>query len=336
MESPCAVITRGYRTDYQRRHNTKLEGIKKVGVVGAGTMGFGIAINFALWGYPTIMSDVSDKVLQQSRKRVKSATDLFVEEGLITRKQADDTVRRITTSTDLTEVAANSDFITEAIIERAADKKELFNKLDKLCPPHTIIVSNTSSLVLSDFGSDVRRQDKIAITHYFCPPHIVPGVEVVKGPRTSDETFDIIYNLMKKIRKVPIRVLKELPGHMLNRIQRAMDREVNWLWAEGVAAAEDIELGVESTFGFRMPNEGPMMHYDLGGIWRWPTDAVIAMNWHIGSESKISAETTEKIRRRIAEGKPWFVDPERFDEVIEKRDRMYIRRLKELYWSKDK
>ncbi len=314
-----------------------MEDIKKVGVVGAGTMGFGIAINFALWGYPTIMSDLSDKILQQSMKNVKSAMALFVEEGLVTRKRADDCVRRITTTTDLAKVAANSDFITEVIIERSEDKRELFNKLDELCPPHTIIVSNTSSLVLSDFGSDVKRQDKIALTHYFAPPHIVPGVEVAKGPGTSDETFDTTYDLMKKIRKVPIRVLKELPGYLLNRIQGAMTQEANRLWAEGVATAEDIELGINSTFGFRMPHEGPMRHYDLAGIWKWPKDVVIAVRTRqVSRTSELSAEAAEKIRQRMAEGKPWLVDPKRFDEAIEKRDREYIRRLKQLYWSKEK
>ena len=315
----------------------KLENIKKVGVVGVGTMGFGIAINFALWGYPTIMSDISDKVLQQSMRMIRSAMALFMEEGLITRQQADDTVRRIATTTDLAEVAANSDFITEAIVEKSEDKRELFNKLDKLCLPHTILASNTSGLVLSDFGADVKRQDKIVITHYFAPPHIVPGVEVAKGPGTSDETFNITYDLMKKIRKIPIRVLKELPGYLLNRIQSAMSREANRLWAEGVATAEDIELGVKSTFGFRMPHEGPMMHYDVAGIWKWPQDVRTAMSTRqVSRESELSGEVAEKIRQRMAQGRPWFVDPERFDEAIEKRDREYARRLKELYWSKEK
>ena len=315
----------------------ELEDIKKVGVCGAGTMGFGIAINFALWGYPSVMSDLSDEILQNSMKNVKSAMALFVEEGLITRKQADDTVSRITTTTDLAEVAANSDFITEAIFEISQDKRELFNKLDKLCSPHTIIVSNTSSLVLSDFGSDVKRQDKIALTHYFAPPHIVPGVEVAKSPGTSDETYNITYDLMKKVRKVPIRVLKESPGYLLNRIQGAMNQEANRLWAEGVATAEDIELGVKSTFGFRMPHEGPMGHYDLAGIWKWPEDVQTAMRARQTSrESEPSVEVTEKIRERRAQRKPWFVDPGRFDEAVEKRDREYMRRLKELYWSKEK
>ena len=311
-----------------------LADIKRVGVVGGGTMGFGITINFALNGYPCMISDLSDELLEQSLKRVQSALALFVEEELITREQADDAVNRITTTTDLAEVATPSDFITEAIVERLKDKQELFNKLDKLCPPQTIIVSNTSGLVLSDIGAGVQRQDKIGLTHYFTPPHIVPGVEVAKGPGTSDETYNIIYDLMGKIKRVPIRVLKEVPGYLLNRIQGAMSQEANRLWAEGVATAEEIELGVKSTFGFRMHHEGPMGHYDLSGVWKWPADARTPRRAKQVSEP--FDEVTEKIRERMAEGKPWFVDPEKFDEAIEKRDREYIRRLKALYGPEER
>lgn len=312
-----------------------LSDIRKVGVVGAGTMGYGIAINFALAGYPVVMSDLNAEILGQSMARIKSAMTLFIEEELIIQQQADEALGIITTSTDLAGVATNSDFITEAIIERSADKRELFNKLDEICPPHVIIASNTSSLVLSDFASDVRRQDRIVITHYFAPPHIVPGVEVAKGPGTSQETFDTTYELLKKIRKVPIRVLKEMPGYLLNRIQHAMSSEAIRLWAEGVATAEDIELGVRSTFGFRMPHEGPMGHYDLAGIWKWPADVVVAMRERqAGQKSETSAAAVEKIRQRRAKRKPWFANPNRFDEAVAKRDREYVRRLKALYWQK--
>ena len=309
----------------------ELADIKKVGVVGGGTMGFGIAINFALGGYPTVIRDLSDALLQQSMRNIKASMDLFVEEKLIIQAEADDTISRITTTTDLAEVA-QSDFITEAIIERLKDKQELFNTLDQLCPSHTIIVSNTSGFVMSDIGAGVKRQDKIGLTHYFAPPHIVPGVEVAKGPGTSDETYNIIYDLMKKVKKVPIRVRKELPGYLLNRIQGAMGREATRLWAEGVATAEDIELGIQSTFGFRMPHEGPFLHYDLAGIWKWPAD--IRTRRRRGSEPL--DEAAEKISERMAEGKPWFVDPNKFDEAVEKRDREYIHRLKELYRSEEK
>ena len=301
----------------------ELSDIEQVGVVGGGTMGFGIAINFALGGYRTIICDLNDEILEQSTANIGSALNLFVEEELITEERAGDTVDRITTTTDLADVAKTSDFITEAIVERSQYKRELFNELDKLCPRHTIFASNTSGLVLSDFGSDVERQDKLVITHYFTPPHIVPGVEVAKGPGTSDETFDITCGLMERAKKIPIRLRKELPGYLLNRLQGAMGREALRLWAEGMATAEDIELGVISTFGFRMPHEGPFRHYDLAGIWKWPAD----IRRPRGMEN-------EKIKARLAEGTPWFVDPEKFDEALEKRDREYIRRLKELYWSK--
>ena len=279
----------------------ELADIKKVGVVGGGTMGFGIAINFALGGYPTVIRDLSDPLLRQSMKNIRSAMDLFVEEELIAQAEADDTLSRITTTTDLGEIAAQSDFITEVIVERLKDKQVLFNTLDQLCPSHTIIVSNTSGFVMSDIGAGVKRKDKIGLTHYFAPPHIVPGVEVAKGPGTSDETYNIIYDLMKKVKKIPIRVLKELPGYLLNRIQGAMGREATRLWAEGVATAEDIELGIQSTFGFRMPHEGTFLHYDLAGIWKWPAD--IRTRRRRGSEPL--DEAAEKISERMAEGKPW-------------------------------
>ncbi len=315
----------------------KLEDIKKVAVVGAGTMGHGIAINFTLNGYPTLICDVSEEILKQSEKNIESALALFLDEGLITRQQMDDATSLITTTTDLEEVAKNSNFITEAIVERSDDKRKLFNRLDELCPAHTIIASNTSWLVLSDFGSDVKQQDRIVITHYFAPPHIVPGVEVCGGPGTSGETFDISCALMRAIGKVPVRVLKERTGHIINRLQDAMRHEANVLWAEGVATAEDIELGIISTCGFRMPYEGSMMHYDVAGIWKWPEDVLDGFAAKEADESwGISKELVDMIRQRYAEGKPWFIDPDKFGETIEKRDREFIRRLKALYRNKDK
>jgi 3-hydroxybutyryl-CoA dehydrogenase len=283
-------------------------------------MGFGIALNFALWGYPTMIHDLSDEILERARHNIKAVLALFVEEALINPRQAEAAMSRVTTTTDLAELAGVSDFVTEAIVERSQDKRALFNQLDRLCPPQTILASNTSRLVLSDFGAEVKRQEKLVLTHYFAPPHIVPGVEVAKGPGSSDETFELTCELMAKVKKIPIRLRKELPGYLLNRIQGAMSREALQLWAEGMASAEEIERGIISTFGFRMPHEGPFMHYDLAGIWKWPEDV-----------RNPSAIENDKIRERMSQGTPWFIDPEKFDEAIERRDREYIRRLKELY-----
>jgi 3-hydroxybutyryl-CoA dehydrogenase len=190
-------------------------------------------------------------------------------------------------------------------------------------------VSNTSSLVLSDFGSDVKRQDRVAVTHYFSPSAIVPGVEVARGPGTSEETFETVYGLMKRIRHVPIKVQKELPGYLLNRLQAALSTEAYRMWAEGVASAEDIDLGVRATFGFRMPQEGPMMHYDLAGVWRWPKD--VRMGMLSRHTAGLSEEAAAQITKRYEDGTPWFGASGGTAEDVEERDREYLRRLKAQY-----
>jgi 3-hydroxybutyryl-CoA dehydrogenase len=311
----------------------KLSDIKRIGVAGGGTMGFGIGTNFALWGYPVVIYDLNDRILARTRQRIKKALKIFLDEGMISEKKAGETSRRIRLTDDINRLG-ETDFITEAIVERLSDKQEIFNKLDKLCPPQTIIVSNTSSLVLSDIARDVKRQDKVALTHYFDPPHIVPGVEVAKGPGTSDETFNITYDLMAKVKKVPVKVLREQSGYLLNSIQYAMAAEAQKLWAEGFASAEDIERGITATFGFRSPHEGPMMHNDLAGIWKWPRDVLEKRAERILSAKGLSEAAKAKLVAQIISGKPWFVDPEHFEEVVEARDREYARRLKDLYWGR--
>lgn len=319
----------------QKEPKLELNDIKNIGTAGGGTMGFGISLNFAIAGYPVTIYDISGEVLQKSAHRVQKALDIFVTEELMTRRLADATFQRLTFAPDINRLAG-CDYITEAIVERLADKQALFNQLDEICKPATIVASNTSSLVLSDIARGVRRRDKVVLTHYFDPPHIVPGMEVAKGPGTSDETFELTYDLMLKIRKVPVRVLKELPGYLLNNIQGAMGAMAKRMWAEGVASAEDIDLGIRASFGFRNPHEGPMTHYDLAGIWRWPKDVLVKMAERNFGTPGLSDEAKERMKEQAISGKPWFVDPDHFEEAVEIRDREYARRLKALYWGKMK
>ena len=323
------AATRGVTSDTvtMEEHSVQIADIRRVGVAGGGTMGFGIAVNFALAGYPTMVYDLTDDVLERSLANVRAALELFVEEGLIARQRADDAAARITTTTDLERLAAHSDFITEAIVERLADKQELFGALDRLCAPGSIVVSNTSRLMLSDIAVHVERQERIGLTHYFVPPHIVPGVEVAKGPGTSDETYEIMCELMRRTGRIPIPIRSELPGYLINRLTAALSREALRLWAEGVATAEDIELGVKSTIGFRMPFHGPFGHYDFSGAWRWPDDP--AANRKPLPEP--SAAVRARIEARMAERRPWFHDPDHIGEAALVRDREFVRRRKALY-----
>ena len=290
-------------------------------------MGFGIAVNFALAGYETLIYDLTDETLQQSVERARLALELFVEEAVISQQHADEAVGRIATTTDLERLAAHGNFVTEAIVELLPNKQELFEALDRLCPGDTILVSNTSTFVLSDIAVNVRRQARIGLTHYFAPPHIVPGVEVAKGPDTSDETYQIVWELMHRTGRTPIPIQREVPGYLINRLTGALYREALRLWAEGVATAEDIELGVKTTIGFRMPYNGPFGHHDISGSWKWPVPEP-------GTRRTLpepSSEVLAKMQARAAERRPWFLDPERVDQVTGERDREFIRRRQTLY-----
>ena len=313
----------------------KVQDVKKVGVAGSGLMGHGIAVNSAIWGYPTMMYDISEDVLKKAMKDINADLNIFVEEGLITREHAAETERRITTTADIAKFAANCDFITEAIVERSKDKFELFNKLDTLCPPHTIIASNTSSLVLSDFARGAKRQDKIVLTHYFSPADFVPGVEVAKGPGASDESFNITYELMKKWHKAPIKVLKEYPGYVVNSLQFALMRQADILIGEGVVTAEELDRGFAATAGFRMPHEGPVMRGDMSGGWRWPKDIRIKMvEERMAALPAASSKVMARLKADIETGKPALLDANKMDDEFNLAYREYARRLKDLYWGK--
>jgi 3-hydroxybutyryl-CoA dehydrogenase len=316
-----------------RRCDLKLEDIKRIGVVGAGTMGHGIAISYALWGYPVVVVDLTEEILRNSWKKMRSSLDSFVEEEVIPRKQAEETLARITTTIDLATLASEVDFVCEAIFERAQDKRTLFNELDALCPPHTILASNASHLVLSDIASEVRRQDKVVITHYANPAQICPAVEVVKGPGTSDETFDLTYALLERVKKVPVKVLKELPGYLNNRIQFALFREALYLWAEGVASAEDIDRGVMGHFGFRNASIGPLMTLDLAGLPKWGPLAYEMFSEAFKFITDLK-EPPEKWKEQIMSHQGFYDYSEgEWEQIIKRRDKQFLQRLKQLYWS---
>lgn len=313
----------------------RLDDIQKIGVVGAGTMGHGIAISYALWGYPVIMNDLNKELLAKGMERIRSSLEQFVEEEVIPRQQAEETLARIIPTTDLSSLAKEVDFVCEVIIERAEDKRALFNQLDALCPPHTILASNPSHMVLGDFTSEVKRQDKIVVTHYANPPHICPAVEVVKGPGTSDETFDLTYALLEKIKKVPVKVHKELPGYLNNRIQFALFREAMYLWAEGVASAEDIDRAVMGHFGFRNASIGPLLTMDLAGLPKWGPLAyeIYREAFHFITDSK---EPPERWREEITNHKGFYdYSEEKWQEIVKRRDKEFLRRLKCLYWQRE-
>ena len=318
----------------------KLEHINQISVLGAGIMGHGIAQSFLMGGYPVKLYDISDAILETARAHIKENLELFSKSDLISEANIEPALGRLSTGTDLKPSVEGSQFIVEAVSEDLSLKQELFEKVESFCGPDTIIASNTSSLTLKDIGIRVQDKKRLVITHWFNPPHIVPAVEVVKSEHTGDETMDTVMKLMEKIKKTPIRINMELPGFLINRIQMALAREVLDLYEKGVADAADIDRAVRASIGFRLASIGPLLTMDLGGIKLW-----LAVYKNLINDIQSSAELPEALQSLASQdhdgvksGKGFYdysVDfsQTELDEVIQKRDREFLNRLKNLYWN---
>ncbi|MDI6754960.1 MAG: 3-hydroxyacyl-CoA dehydrogenase family protein [Thermodesulfobacteriota bacterium] len=239
--------------------------IRNVTIVGSGTMGHSLAQVFAQAGYNVWLNDVSEEILAKARSLISANLQTFVEMELLQKGQPASILNRIKTTTKIAEAGENADFVIEAIIEDQAAKKEMFKALDQICPPAAILASNTSYMDIFKFV-ETKRPDKVLITHWFAPPHIVPLVEIVRGPATSQETVDTVKALIIAAGKKPIVISKFLPGFIANRLQSALGNEVLFLLDNGYASAEDIDTATKASFGLRMPILGLVKRMDFTGL----------------------------------------------------------------------
>ena len=316
----------------------QLEDIRNISVIGAGIMGHGIGLTYALGGYKVALSARRETTLSNAIRHIRDDLKTFADSGLISQDMIEETLSRLTTTTDLEKAVKDADFVTETVTEDVDVKREIFSNLDVFCPEHTIFASNTSSLVLRDFASQCSRKERILITHWFNPPHIVPVVEVVRGEETSDETMELVYALLKKVKKVPVKILKELPGFVVNRIQNGMIREVWSLWQQGIASPEDIDLAVKGSFGFRLAAIGPLETCDLGGIDLW-YDIAVRLFKVINDAHEPPVALKKKVKAGelgLKTGKGFFdynIDyfTKGRDESVKARDKKFIQLLKLLY-----
>ncbi|HXZ36973.1 MAG TPA: 3-hydroxyacyl-CoA dehydrogenase family protein [Thermodesulfobacteriota bacterium] len=239
--------------------------IRNVAIIGAGTMGHSLAQVFAQGGYNVWLNDVKDEIVARAKKLIASNLDTLIELGNVEKSQKEPILRRIHTTVKLEEAGQNADFVIEAIIEDQAAKKEIFSRLDKTCPSGAILASNTSYMDIFKFV-ETKRPDKVLITHWFAPPHIVPLVEIVRGPRTSQEVVDRVKALMIQVGKKPIVITKFLPGFIANRLQSALGNEVFNLLDQGYASPEDIDTATKASFALRMPILGLVKRMDFAGL----------------------------------------------------------------------
>lgn len=235
--------------------------MKKICVLGAGTMGAGIAQAFAAKGYEVILRDIKDEFVQRGITGIKKGLSKLVTKGKMTQEDADAIGGRITVTTDLT-LASDCDLVVEAAVENMEIKKQIFGDLDKICKTGTILASNTSSLSITEVAAATNRPDRVIGMHFFNPAPVMKLIEIIKGMATSEETFTAIKELSVAIGKEPVEV-SEAPGFVVNKILVPMINEAVGIFAEGIASAEDIDKAM--MLGANHPM-GPLALGDLIGL----------------------------------------------------------------------
>ena len=235
--------------------------MKKIVVIGGGTMGLDIAQVFAKKGFDVVVRDIKDEIIQASEARLNKSLDKLVSKGKLDEAGKKAITDKMTFTTDLNQ-AADADLVVEAAIENLDIKKSIFAELDKICKPETILATNTSSISITAIAAATKREDKFIGMHFFNPPTVMKLVEVIRGAKTSDETFNTIRDLSVEIGKEPVEV-NEAPGFVVNKILIPMINEACDLLYTGVASAEGIDTAMK--LGANHPM-GPLALGDLVGL----------------------------------------------------------------------
>ena len=263
--------------------------MKKVCVMGAGTMGLDVAQVFATKGFEVTVRDISDEILDAAKAKLIKGLDKKVAKGKMTEEAKEAILGNMSFTTDL-KALADMDLIVEAILERMDIKKSVFGELDTICKPETIFASNTSSLSITEIATATKRQDKFIGMHFFNPATVMKLVEVIRGANTSEETFKTVYALAQEIGKEPVEVA-EAPGFVVNKILIPMINEAADLVYTGVATAEDVDKAMQ--LGANHPM-GPLHLGDLVGL-----DVCLAIMDTIYNETHDSKYRASLLMRKL-------------------------------------
>lgn len=240
--------------------------MKNIAVIGAGVMGHGAAQLFAQVGYKVRIQARRESSLVQARELIINSLQIMVEKEMLTQKDMEQTLANITYTTELLEAIQDADFVLESIPENLELKLDTYEIIESVVSEKTIIASNTSTFPLKDLTKRAKHPERFIITHYFNPPQIVPVVEIARFEKTDEKVVQITYDLMKEIGKSPVVLKKEITGFIVNRVQVAFLRECFNLIEQGVCTAEDIDIAVKGSMGFKWAFCGPMESQDLAGL----------------------------------------------------------------------
>jgi 3-hydroxybutyryl-CoA dehydrogenase len=239
--------------------------IKKVAVIGAGTMGHGMAQSFAQAGYQVSLMARRTQSLERASALITASLDTMAQANYIDGKRIPDVLSRIAFTTSLEEAAQDADLAFETVAEDKQAKIDTFARLDELCPPRALLASNTTFMNIFDFV-ETSRPGKVLIAHWYSPPQIIPLVDVVKGPQTDASSVQLMADVLKGIGKKPVVFNRMVSGYVVSRLQFAFQREVLWLLDNDYLSPEELDDAAKWGLAMRMMIVGVVQRFDFGGL----------------------------------------------------------------------
>ncbi len=239
--------------------------VKKIFVVGAGTMGSGLAQSYAQAGYTVSLYSRSQETLDRAKEYINAGLHTLAQENMVDGNQIPAIMGRISYTRSVEEGSQNVDIAVETVVENVEVKKDMYKQLDRFCPPRALIASNTSFLNIFEFA-ETSRPDKILIAHWYSPPHLMPFVEVVKGPQTDNANVELMAAVLRKMGKKPAVLQKFIPGFIINRLQIAFQRECHYLVDNDYISPADLDEAAKWGLALRMLILGIYKRMDFGGI----------------------------------------------------------------------
>jgi 5-formyl-3-hydroxy-2-methylpyridine 4-carboxylic acid 5-dehydrogenase len=307
--------------------------IKKVAVIGAGTMGPGMAATFARNGFDTTLFDVKPEQLEKARGTVDFVYNTLSNGGFMTAADADVARGHLTYTTDLAEALQGADFVLETVPEQKALKQQVFQDIEARVADDVILASNTSGIPITELGSVTSRPERVIGMHWSNPPHLIPVIEVIRGQQTSDDAAQATVALVEKIGMVPAIVDKDVAGFVENRILYAIMREALHLLDQGVASAEAIDTIVKWGIGYKLAVIGPLELLDTAGL-----DIYTSVASYLNRDLNASPDVSPTVIKKVEAGKLGLktqgglfeYTPEQIQQLQQRRGRKLVATRKAL------
>ena len=306
-------------------------GINKIACVGAGLIGQGWATLFSSQGFEVILQDVSESILEESIRGIRSILMFLEANNLLTQGGTDTVLGRIKTCTHLRDALCHADYVQESVPDSYEIKKQVFKGMDEAAPSHGILASSSSGLLMTEIQKATKRPQRCVLVHPVLPVYLIPVVEIVGGEQTARETVMAAHHLMKALGKTPVLLKREVPGYIVNRLQAALLREAISLVDKDVASAEDVDRAFCVGIGLRDPLIGPFLRIHLAGKGVERFIENYSQSYHLRWKTmetwtSIPPSAAKEIVKEVKEME--VVRTKTLEEIANWRDEMLIKLLK--------